>query len=74
MWVTDEELTAIAADLGKPLGEVRLLHTKLMGGRWSLRDYPNGDCVFLAPPVPPVPSLRRAADAMPDVAILAVEH
>ena len=49
VWVTDEELTAIAAELGKPLGEVRLLYTKLMGGRWSLRDYPNGDCVFLDP-------------------------
>ncbi len=49
VWVNDEELTAIAAELGKPLGEVRLLHTKLMGGRWSLRDYPNGDCVFLDP-------------------------
>lgn len=49
VWVSDEELTAIAAELGKPVGEVRLLHTKLMGGRWSLRDYPNGDCVFLDP-------------------------
>ena len=59
MWVSDEELTAIAAELGQPLGEVRLLHTKLMAtkrmatkrmaGRWSLRDYPNGDCVFLDP-------------------------
>lgn len=49
VWVTDEELSAIAAELGKSLGEVRLLHTKLLGGRWSLRDYPNGDCVFLDP-------------------------
>ncbi len=49
VWVTEEELTAIATELGKPLGEVRLLHTKLIGGRWSLRDYPNGDCVFLDP-------------------------
>ena len=49
VWVTDEELTAIATQLGKPLGEVRLLHTKLLGGRWSLRDYPNGDCVYLDP-------------------------
>lgn len=49
VWVTDDELAAIAAELGKPVGEVRLLHTKLLGGRWSLRDYPNGDCVFLDP-------------------------
>ncbi len=49
VWVSEEELAAIAVQLGKPVGEVRLLHTKLMGGRWSLRDYPNGDCVFLDP-------------------------
>ena len=49
VWVTDEELSAIASHLGKPVGEVRLLHTKRIGGRWSLRDYPNGDCVFLDP-------------------------
>ncbi len=49
VWVTDDELTAIATELDKPLGEVRLLHTKLIGNRWSLRDYPNGDCVFLDP-------------------------
>ena len=49
VWVSEEELAAIADELGKPVGEVRLLHTKLRGGRWSLRDYPNGDCVFLDP-------------------------
>lgn len=49
VWVTEDELSAIAAELGKPVGEVRLLHTKLIAGRWSLRDYPNGDCVFLDP-------------------------
>lgn len=49
VWVTDQELAEIAAELGKPIGEVRLLHTKIIGGRWSLRDYPNGDCVFLDP-------------------------
>lgn len=49
VWVTDQELSAIAAELGKPVGEVRLLQTKLLGGRWSLSDCPNGDCVFLDP-------------------------
>lgn len=49
VWVSDEELAAIAAELGKPVGEIRLLHTKLIAGRWSLRDDPNGDCVFLDP-------------------------
>ena len=49
VWVTDEELNQIASALEKTVGEVRLLHTKLIGNRWSLRDYPNGDCVFLDP-------------------------
>lgn len=49
VWVTNEELDQIAAALKKSVGEVRLLHTKLIGNRWSLRDYPNGDCVFLDP-------------------------
>lgn len=49
VWVTDDELNAIASELGRPVGEIRLLHTKMIAGRWSLRDYPNGDCVFLDP-------------------------
>lgn len=49
VWVTDAELDQIASALKKTVGEVRLLHTKLIGNRWSLRDYPNGDCVFLDP-------------------------
>ncbi|RMG39915.1 MAG: YkgJ family cysteine cluster protein [Planctomycetota bacterium] len=46
VWVTDEEIAAIADYLGTSVGEVRLLHTRLVGARVSLREYPNGDCVF----------------------------
>lgn len=49
VWITEEELAAIAAEQGRAIGEVRLLDTKLIAGRWSLRDYPNGDCVYLDP-------------------------
>lgn len=47
VWVTTKELEDISTFLNKSIGEVRLLHTKLIHGKWSLRDYPNGDCVYL---------------------------
>jgi Fe-S-cluster containining protein len=46
VWVDDEELQTIADHLGKSIGEVRLLHTKLYGRRVTLKDYANGDCTF----------------------------
>ena len=46
VWVTDEEIQAIADYLEKPVGEVRLLHTRLVRGRVSLREFQNGDCTF----------------------------
>ncbi|WP_397569650.1 YkgJ family cysteine cluster protein [Schlesneria sp. T3-172] len=46
VWVTDEELQAIADFRGESIGETRITHTKLLGGRRTLRDYPNGDCTF----------------------------
>ena len=47
VWVTDEELQQIADHLGVSTGEVRLLHTRLIGRRTTLREHANGDCVFL---------------------------
>lgn len=46
VWVSEEELQAIADELGKSIGEVRLMHTRIVRGRLSLREYANGDCVF----------------------------
>ena len=46
VWVTDEELQAIADYLGKSIGEIRLMHTRLVRGRVSLREFQNGDCTF----------------------------
>ena len=46
VWVSDEELREIAEYLGKSVGEVRLMHTRLFGNRVSLTEYANGDCVF----------------------------
>jgi len=46
VWVTEEELQAIADYTGKSIGEVRLFYTRLIAGRVSLTEYANGDCTF----------------------------
>ena len=49
VWVTDEELREIADYLNKPIGEIRLFHTRLVRGRMSLTEFANGDCTFFDP-------------------------
>ena len=49
VWVTDEELQEIADRLDKPIGEIRLFHTRIVRGRVSLREFENGDCTFFDP-------------------------
>lgn len=61
VWVDDEEIAGIAHQLGVSVGEVRLLHTRIARGRVSLREFPNGDCVFLDPQT----RLCRVYDARP---------
>lgn len=46
VWVTEEELQAIADHLGKSIGEMKLLHTRSLRGQTSLREFANGDCEF----------------------------
>ena len=46
VWLTDDELAAIAAHLGEPVEEVRALHTRRARGRRTVREKANGDCVF----------------------------
>ncbi len=46
VWVTEEELQEITDCLGKSIGEVRLMYTRIVRGKTSLREYANGDCVF----------------------------
>jgi Fe-S-cluster containining protein len=46
VWVTDDELEAIAGFLGQPLVEVRALYSRKARGRQTLREKSNGDCVF----------------------------
>lgn len=46
VWVTDDELAAIAAFLGEPVEQVRARHTRKSRGRRTLREKADGDCVF----------------------------
>lgn len=46
VWVSEEELQGIAEYLDKPIGEIRLFHTRLVSGRLSLTEFQNGDCTF----------------------------
>ncbi|MEZ6067023.1 MAG: YkgJ family cysteine cluster protein [Planctomycetaceae bacterium] len=49
VWVTDDEVRAIADYLEKPVGEIRLLHTRPARGQVSLTEHLNGDCTFFDP-------------------------
>jgi len=49
VWVTDDEIERIAEHLEKPLGEIRLMHTRPYRGGVSLTEFANGDCTFLDP-------------------------
>lgn len=49
VWVNDSEISAIAEFTNKPVGEIRLLHTRMVGGGVSLTEYANGDCTFFDP-------------------------
>ncbi len=46
VWVTDEEVAAIAALRGEPLPEFRGRFTREVNGQRTLREQVNGDCVF----------------------------
>ena len=46
VWASEEELLEIAEYLGKPIGEIRLFHTRIARGRVSLTEFANGDCTF----------------------------
>lgn len=46
VWVTDEELEAIAKFREEPFEEVKQLYSRRSKGRRSLKEKANGDCVF----------------------------
>jgi len=46
VWVEPEEIAAIAEFRGETAEQTRGLHTRIVGRDRSLREKPNGDCVF----------------------------
>ncbi len=46
VWVSEPEIKEIADYLDKPVGEIRLFHTRKLRGRVSLTEYQKGDCTF----------------------------
>lgn len=49
VWLTDEEVTAIAASLGEPRHEFLAMRTHKAKGRITLREKADGDCVLYDP-------------------------
>ena len=46
VWVTDEEIAALAKHLGEAVEVVRNVYTREAGKSRSLREKSNGDCIF----------------------------
>ena len=46
MWVTNEEIVALAAAVGEELEAFEDKYVRRVGARKSLKEFPNGDCVF----------------------------
>jgi hypothetical protein len=49
VWVDDAEIDALAGRLGQPRDEFVREHCRTVGGRVSLRERSDGDCVLLGP-------------------------
>jgi len=50
VWVNEAEMKAIAEVIGeKDLDQFERLYTRKVGVRKTLKEYPNGDCVFFDP-------------------------
>lgn len=49
VWITEDDIKRIAEYTNQSVGEVRLFHTRLIGGRLSLTEFANGDCTYFDP-------------------------
>lgn len=46
VWVNAEEIVALAETIGEKVERFEELYVRKVGGRKSLIEFPNGDCVF----------------------------
>ena len=49
VWTSPQEMERMAAELGREVEDFRTEYSRKVGGRTSLRERPNGDCVLLGP-------------------------
>lgn len=49
VWVNKEEVEQLAQHMGMEEDEFRDKFVRREGNRYSLREYPDGDCIFLDP-------------------------
>ncbi len=49
VWVSDREVARLASALGREEADFRREYCREVGGRTSLRERPDGDCVLLGP-------------------------
>ncbi len=47
VWVTNEEIVALAAAVGIAIEDFEDQYVRRVGARKSLKEFPNGNCVFL---------------------------
>ena len=47
VWVSEQEIQAIAEHLDMPIEEFMRTHTRYVDGRYSLKEKSNFDCIFL---------------------------
>lgn len=50
VWLTEDEIKAIATRLGCTRNAMATTYLRIASGKVSLREQPNGDCVFLVRP------------------------
>ena len=46
VWLDEVEIATLAKLINMPLEEFQDTYTRRIGTRWSLVEFPNGDCVF----------------------------
>lgn len=46
VWISDDEVAALARHLGEPVEEARARYTYAIGHRRSLKEFSDGDCIF----------------------------
>ena len=74
VWVNRQEMEDLAAELGLELEAFEKKYVRRVGIRKSLIEYANGDCVFFDPKARKCTVYNARPEAMPHLAVLAIER